>query len=191
MSCPTAVQNPNNSSFRPLGIDIRYKDRPVLYQNLGNGRFADLSEQAGPALLERHASRGAAFGDIDNDGTVEVLVNHQNEPPSLLKLRKPAAHRWLALKLLGRDSNSTAVGARVKLTAGGRRSWEEVRSGGSYLSQSDFRLYFGLGEARKVELIEVEWPSGCRQTLHNLPVDRILTIRENCKDRQRYRNLGL
>src|SRR6185295_18702441 len=62
-----------------LGIDVRYKDRPVLYQNLGNGRFADLSEQAGPALLERHASRGAAFGDVDNDGTVEVLVNHQNE----------------------------------------------------------------------------------------------------------------
>ena len=64
-----------------LGIDVRYKDRPVLYQNLGNGRFTDLSEQAGPALLERHASRGAAFGDVDNDGMIEVLVNHQNEPP--------------------------------------------------------------------------------------------------------------
>jgi enediyne biosynthesis protein E4 len=174
-----------------LGIDVRYKDRPVLYQNLGNGRFTDLSEQAGPALLERHASRGAAFGDIDNDGTVEVLVNHQNEPPSLLKLRKPAAHRWLTLKLLGSDSNSGAVGARVKLTAEGKHSWEEVRSGGSYLSQSDLRLHFGLGEARKVELIEIEWPSGCRQTLHNLPVDQILIVRENCKDRQKYRKLGL
>jgi hypothetical protein len=174
-----------------LGIDIRYKDRPVLYQNLGNGRFADLSEQAGPALLERHASRGAAFGDVDNDGTVEVLVNHQNEPPSLLKLRKPAAHRWLTLKLLGKDSNSAAVGARVKLTAGGISRWEEVRSGGSYLSQNDLRPHFGLGEARKVELIEIEWPSGCRQTLHNLPVDQILTVRENCKDRQKYRKFAL
>ena len=174
-----------------LGIDIHYKDRPVLYQNLGNGRFADLSEQAGPALLERHASRGAAFGDVDNDGTVEVLVNHQNEPPSLLKLRKSSAHHWLTLNLLGKGSNSTAVGAKVKLTAEGRRSWEEVRSGGSYLSQSDLRLHFGLGEASKVELIEVDWPSGCRQTLQNLPVDRILTVRENCKDRQKYRKFGL
>ena len=174
-----------------LGIDIRYKDRPVLYQNLGNGRFADLSEQAGPALLERHASRGAAFGDVDNDGTVEVLVNHQNEPPGLLKLQRPSAHRWLTLKLLGRDSNSAAVGARVKLTADGRHSWEEVRSGGSYLSQSDLRLHFGLGAARKVELIEVEWPSGCRQTLHNLEVNQVLTVRENCKDRQKYRNSSL
>ena len=83
------------------------------------------------------------------------------------------------------------MGAKVKLTAEGRRSWEEVRSGGSYLSQSDLRLHFGLGEARKVELIEIEWPSGCRQTLHNLPVDRILTVRENCKDRQKYRKFGL
>jgi len=174
-----------------LGIDIRYKDRPVLYHNLGNGRFADVSEQAGPALLERHASRGAAFGDVDNDGTVEVLINHQNEPPSLLKLRKPSADRWLTLKLLGRESNSTAVGARVKLTAGGRRSWEEVRSGGSYLSQNDLRPHFGLGESKKVELIEIEWPSGCRQTLHNLPVDRLVTVRENCKDRQKYRKFAL
>jgi len=108
-----------------------------------------------------------------------------------LKLRKPAARRWLTLKLLGRDSNSAAVGARVKLTAGGRRRWEEVRSGGSYLSQNDLRPHFGLGEARKVELIEIEWPSGCRQTLHNLPVDQILTVRENCKDRQKYRKFAL
>ena len=174
-----------------LAIDIRHRDRPVLYHNLGNGKFADLSEQAGPALLERHASRGAAFGDIENDGTVEVLVNHQNEPPSLLKLRKPASHHWVTLKLLSNGSNSAAVGAKVKVTAGGRRRWEEVRSGGSYLSQNDLRLHFGLGEAKKIELIEIEWPSGCRQTLHNLPIDQILTVRENCKDRQRYRKFAL
>ncbi len=173
-----------------LGIDVRYKDRPVLYWNLGNGKFQDLSEQAGPALLERHASRGAAFGDVDNDGTTEILVNHQNEPPSLLKLRKPSAHGWLTLKLSGKGSNSTAVGAKVKLTADGRRSWEEVRSGGSYLSQSDMRLHFGLGRARKVEL-EIQWPSGCQQTLHNLPTNQIVSVRENCKDRQKYRKFGL
>ena len=167
-----------------LGIDIRYRDRPVLYQNLGKGRFADLSEQAGPAILERHASRGAAFGDIDNDGTIEVLVNHQNEPPSLLKLHNPTSHHWITLKLLGKGSNSAAVGAAVKLTAGGRFQVEEVRSGGSYLSQSDLRPHFGLGEARRVEKIEIAWPSGCRQTLRNLRVNQIVTIRENCVDRK-------
>jgi hypothetical protein len=173
-----------------LNIDIHYEDRPVLYRNLGSGRFEDLSEQAGPALLERHASRGAAFGDVDNDGTIEILVNHQNEPPSLLKLRRPAAQGWMTLKLFGKGSNSTAVGAKVKLTADGRRSWEEVRSGGSYLSQNDMRLHFGLGKAKKVE-VEIKWPSGCQQTLHNLSLNRVLSIRENCKDRQKYRKLVL
>ena len=173
-----------------LAIDIRYKDRPVLYRNLGNGRFEDLSEQAGPALLERHSSRGAAFGDVDNDGTPEILVNHQNEPPSLLKLRRPTAHNWVTLKLSGKGSNSTAVGAKVKLTADGRRRQEEVRSGGSYLSQNDMRLHFGLGRAKKVE-VEIEWPSGCQQTLHNLSLNRVVSIRENCKDRQRYRKFAL
>jgi hypothetical protein len=108
-----------------------------------------------------------------------------------LKLRKPASHHWVTLKLLSNGSNSAAVGAKVKVTAGGRRRWEEVRSGGSYLSQNDLRLHFGLGEAKKIELIEIEWPSGCRQTLHNLPTDQILTVRENCKDRQRYRKFAL
>jgi hypothetical protein len=173
-----------------LNIDIHYQDRPVLYRNLGSGRFEDVSEQAGPALLERHASRGAAFGDIDNDGTTEILVNHQNEPPSLLKLRRPAAHGWVKLKLLGKGSNSTAVGAKAKLTADGRRSWEEVQSGGSYLSQNDMRLHFGLGKATKVE-VDIKWPSGCQQTLRNLPLNRVVSVRENCKDRQKYGKLGL
>ncbi|MGH9427182.1 MAG: ASPIC/UnbV domain-containing protein [Terriglobia bacterium] len=83
------------------------------------------------------------------------------------------------------------MGARVKLTAGGRHCWEEVRSGGSYLSQNDLRPHFGLGKASKVELTEIERPSGCRQTLHNLPVDQIFTVRENCKDRQKYRKFAL
>jgi hypothetical protein len=164
-----------------LGIDIRYRERPILYRNRADGTFADLSEQAGPALLERHVSRGAAFGDIDNDGSLEVIINHQNEPPGLLKLQGSPRNSWVLLKLVGRHPNSSAVGARVKLTAAGRSQTDAIRSGGSYLSQSDMRLHFGLAQARQIERLEIEWPDGCRQTKQNLPVNQVWTIAEICQ----------
>jgi enediyne biosynthesis protein E4 len=161
-----------------LGIDIHYRDRAILYHNLGGGKFADISESAGPGILERHSSRGAAFGDYDNDGLIEVLVNNQNEPPSLLKqTTRPSGH-WITLKLTGTKSNRSALGARVRVTAAGRTQVDEVRSGGSYLSQNDLRLHFGLGSASKVERIQVDWPSGARQSLRNLPADRVTEITE-------------
>jgi hypothetical protein len=163
-----------------LGIDIRYKDRAILYRNLGGGKFADVSESAGPGLLERHSARGAAFGDYDNDGMIEVLVNNQNEPPSLLKqtiMKRPPNH-WILLKLTGTRSNRTGLGAKVRLTAGGRTQSDEVRSGGSYLSQNDLRLHFGLGTAARAERIDVEWPSGARQMLRDVAGDRVVTIEE-------------
>jgi hypothetical protein len=161
-----------------LGIDIHYRDRPILYRNLGNGKFADISETAGPAFAERHAARGAAFGDYDNDGAIEVLVNNQNELPSLLKQSTSPANHWVLLKLTGMHSNRSALGAQVKLTAAGRTQVDVVRSGGSYLSQNDLRLHFGLGSARLVERVEIEWPSGTHQTLRDLPVDRVTAIEE-------------
>jgi len=166
-----------------LGIDIRYKDRAILYRNLGGGKFADVSESAGPGLLERHSARGAAFGDYDNDGTIEVLVNNQNEPPTLLKQTglkqavQPPNH-WILLRLSGTRSNRSGLGAKVRLTAGGRTQFDEVRSGGSYLSNNDLRLHFGLGTAQRVDRIEVEWPSGVRQTLRDVAADRVVTIEE-------------
>jgi hypothetical protein len=162
-----------------LHIDIHYKDRAILYWNSGGGRFRDISQQAGPALAEKYSSRGAAFADIDNDGTVEIAVNNQNEPPSLLKQSsKPTGH-WITLKLMGARSNRSAIGARVRLTAGGRTQTQEVRSGGSYLSQSDLRLHFGLGAAAKVDRIEIRWPNGNSQILKDAAVDRIIMIRED------------
>ncbi|MGH9661991.1 MAG: CRTAC1 family protein [Bryobacteraceae bacterium] len=161
-----------------LGLDIRFRDRAILYRNLGNGRFADVSETSGEAIRARHASRGAAFGDIDNDGRVEVLVNHQNEAPSLLRETGRRAGNWIAVKLEGSRSNRSAVGAKVRVTAGGRTQTAEVRSGGSYLSQDDLRLAFGLGGATRIERIEIEWPRGGRRTLQNTPANQILTIRE-------------
>jgi hypothetical protein len=165
-----------------LNIDIRYRNQPILYRNLGNGRFADLSQHAGPALLEQHASRGAAFGDIDNDGQLEVLVNNQNEPASLLKLDGRSPNHWAILKLTGKVPNSSAIGARVTLVAGGKSYKNEVRSGGSYLSQNDLRLHFGLSQAPGIDRVEIQWPGGCRQTLKNLPADRLQSIRQDCKD---------
>jgi hypothetical protein len=161
-----------------LHTDIHYKDHAILYQNLANVRFRDITGEAGPALREAHSSRGAAFGDIDNDGAVEVAINNQNEPPSLLKQAANPPGHWMILKLTGTRSNRSAVGARVKLLAGGHMQMGEVRSGGSYLSQSDFRLHFGVASATNIDRIEIAWPSGIRQVLENQSCDRVLTITE-------------
>jgi hypothetical protein len=161
-----------------LHIDIHYKDRAILYQNLGTGRFRDISVDAGPAFLEKHSSRGAAFGDIDNDGAVEVAINNQNEAPSLLKQAVNPPGHWVILQLIGTRSNRSGIGARVKLTANGHAQTEEVRSGGSYLSQNDLRLHFGLGGASRIDQIQISWPSGQNQVLHDLACDRVVPIRE-------------
>ena len=161
-----------------LHTDIHYRDRAILYQNLKNGKFEDISRDAGPALQEKHSSRGAAFGDIDNDGSIEIAINNQNEPPSLLKqMTRPVGH-WLLLKLVGTRSNRSAIGAHVTVFANGRAQIGEVRSGGSYLSQNDLRLHFGLGSATEAQRIEVLWPSGKRQSWRELRADRIVPLRE-------------
>ena len=161
-----------------LGIDVRFRDRAILARNLGNGKFADISESAGAALLERHSSRGVAFGDFDNDGRVDIVVNNQNEPPSLLRNDMTGGGHWIAVRLTGARSNRSGIGARVRVRAGGREQFNEVRSGGSYLSQNDLRLHFGLGAASKAEWIEVTWPSGQVDRLRDVSADRIVEIRE-------------
>jgi hypothetical protein len=161
-----------------LGIDIRFRDHAILYRNLGKGAFADVTAGAGPGILAAHAARGAAFADYDNDGVIEVVVNNQNEPPSLLKQSMTPPGHWISLRLAGTRSNRSALGARVRVTAGGRTQSDEVRSGGSYLSQNDLRLHFGLGAAAKIERIEVDWPSGVKQTLRDLTADRVVNVEE-------------
>jgi len=161
-----------------LGIDVHYKDRAILYENEKNGKMRDISEHAGPALGEKHSSRGAAFGDFDNDGSVEIAVNNQNEPPSLLKQAVNPPGHWVILKLIGTRSNRSAIGARVKISAGGHEQYGEVRSGGSYLSQNDLRLHFGLAGAASIDRIEIRWPSGIKQELKSQGSNQVLTIRE-------------
>lgn len=153
--------------------DVRYKERAILYRNAGGGKFEDISLQSGGAPAELHSSRGAAFGDLDNDGSIEVVINNQNEPPSLWKLRsRPEGANWITL-----DLGTHAMGARVRVTAGGATQTDEVRSGGSYLSQSDLRLHFGLGStAKQVDRVEITWPGGTKQTLSGLAVNRVHPI---------------
>jgi hypothetical protein len=160
-------------------IDIHSRDHATLYRNTGKGTFEDISAEAGPAFALRHSARGLATADIDNDGSLEILANNQNEPPSLWKRSAPAAGHWLLLRLVGTRSNRSAIGARVTVTAAGRTPQvDEVRSGGSYLSQNDLRLHFGLGAATRADSISVRWPSGAGTVLKDVGADRVVTITE-------------
>jgi hypothetical protein len=159
----------------PLGET--YRQKTLLYRNLGNGRFSDVTDAAGPAFATRRPSRGLATGDLDGDGRPEIVIVNMNEKPSLLKNTGPRQN-WVAITLTGTKSNRSAIGARCTLEAGGRRQTAEVVSGGSYFSQNSFTLYFGLGQAAKVDRIGVRWPSGVTQTFPGVPSNRSLTLTE-------------
>ena len=129
-----------------------YRTPPLLYRNLGNGRFEELgAEAAGPALAEPHSSRGMAVADLDNDGDVDVVVWNRNEPPSVLRNDLKSTHHWLEVRLAGTRSNRAAIGAAVTVESGGRRQAQAVLSQTSFLSASDLRLHFGLGDARTAD----------------------------------------
>ena len=157
--------------------DSPYKQERLIYWNLRNGTFLDISAQAGPGITEKHSSRGAALGDLDNDGSLEIAVNNMNETPSLLKNRGEKKN-WILLKTVGKKSNRNGIGARVTIFAGGHRQMDEVRSGGSYISQNDLRLHFGIGDATKVERAEVLWPSGIKEFFENLKANQVVVLEE-------------
>jgi hypothetical protein len=157
---------------------VTYRQPKLLYRNLGNGRFQDVSARSGPGITTPHVSRGCAAGDLDNDGDVDVVVNNLDGPPSLLRNDGGNRNHWILIKLVGTRSNRSAIGARVKLTANGRTQMDEVMSGSSYYSQNDLRLHFGLGEAARVERIEVNWPSGLRETFADVAANRLVVIQE-------------
>ncbi len=154
-----------------------YKTPRVVFRSLGGGKVEELFEEAGPGVMTPHASRGAAFGDFDNDGDLDVLVVNMGEPPSLLRNDLKNGGHWLQLKLEGVKSNRSAIGARATLRYGGKVQAQEVLSQASYYSVNDQRLHFGLGPATDAEL-EIRWPSGDVQRIGKVPVDRLMTIRE-------------
>ena len=159
-------------------LHLTYKQPRLLYRNMRNGRFEDVSAQAGAAIREEHLGRGCAFGDFDNDGDVDVIVNNLDGPPSLLRNDGGNRNAWILVKCVGTRSNRSAIGTRVKVTAGGRTQMDEVMSGSSYYSQSDFRLHFGLGAATRVDAIEIAWPSGAKETHRDLAANHLYTCRE-------------
>ncbi len=156
-----------------------YRQRMLFYRNLRNGTFSECAAEMGAALNQRWASRGAAFGDYDEDGDVDVIVNNLDGPPALLRNDGGSkSGHWIRLKLTGSKSNRNAVGARVTLKAGGLTQIDEVRAGDSYLSHSDWRLHFGLGGATVVDEIIVKWPAGGVEKLTKIPADQVLKIIE-------------
>jgi hypothetical protein len=150
----------------------------VLYHNLGNGKFEDVGSKAGPAFGQKLVGRGAAFGDFDNDGMVDILVNPINDLPILLKCQGATGNNWLTLKLIGTKSNRSAIGARVRCVTGKHTQIDEVRSGGSFMSQSDLRIHFGVGKAAQVDVLEISWPSGRVDRFNDVAVNKFLTLRE-------------
>jgi hypothetical protein len=166
------------SQISNRNLHISYKEPKVLYRNLGGGRFEDVSSKAGTAIADLNIARGCALGDFDNDGDVDVIVNNLGGPPSLLRNDGGNKNNWVMVKCLGARSNRSAIGTRVKVTAGGRSQIDEVMSGSSYYSQNDLRLHFGLGEAKKVDDIEISWPSGLKENLKDVPVNELLIVQE-------------
>ncbi len=161
-----------------IKTEAGYKQRKVVYRNLENGRFAEITEQLGPPATTPKASRGCAFGDFNNDGNVDVVVNNVHDTPDLFRLDPRNGNHWITLRLVGRVSNRSAIGSRIRAVTGATSQYEEVRGGGSYASQNDLRVHFGLGPAVILDRLEVRWPNGLEEQWSNLPVDRLLTITE-------------
>jgi hypothetical protein len=149
----------------------------LVFRNLGDGRFEELIEEAGSGVTAAHASRGAAFGDFDNDGDIDVLVMNMNEPPSLLRNDLSGGRHWLKVQLVGVQSNRSAIGSRVTARYGNRRQVQEITSQASFYSCNDRRLHFGLGTETSADLT-VRWTNGATQTFPGVAADHLVVIRE-------------
>ena len=161
-----------------LPSGARYREPKVLSMNMGNGNFCDASKQAGPALMEPRVSRGLAVGDLFNNGQMDAVVGDLDGSPMVLKNMGIPGRHWVSFELAGTKSNRLAIGARLKLVAGGMTQTDEIHSGGSYLSQNDLRVHFGLGKATKIDSLTIYWPSGHVDTITNLAVDKFYSVLE-------------
>lgn len=155
-----------------------YRQPKLLHLNQKDGTFCDASDRAGPALTEKRVSRGLAVGDLFNDGNMDVVVSDLDGSPMILRNKGVPGRHWVSFELAGTKSNRLALNARVKLVSDGMTQTEEIHSGGSYLSQNDLRIHFGLGSAKNIDKVEVHWPSGATDTFVNLAADQFYTVLE-------------
>ncbi len=155
-----------------------YREAKLLQMNQKDGTFCDASDQAGKALMEHRVSRGLAIGDLFNDGKMDLVVGDIDGAPMLLRNHGVPDRHWVSFALTGTKSNRLALNARIRITAGGITQTDEVHSGGSYLSQSDLRVHFGLGSATKIDQVEIHWPSGQVDTFTGLEADQFYSVTE-------------
>ena len=167
-----------------LRTEAGYAQRKLLYRNLRNGKFEDVSQVAGPGISDPTASRGCAFGDFDNDGDVDFVINCVNELPQLVRNDVKVKNNWIKVRTIGTKSNRSGIGARLRCVAqipGESKPHpqiDEVRSGGGYFAQNDLRVHFGLGKAEKVDLLEIRWPSGLVEALKDIKVNQLIYVKE-------------
>ena len=184
MDGSTFLPRTATSSLKPTlpGWGTSYMQRTLLFRNLQGGMFADVSGSLGSGFNRAKSSRGAAVGDLFNDGSLDIVLNNLDGSPTVLRSRRAAdTGHWIAVKLIGNTALGTprdAIGSVVFCQAGGFRQRGEVASGRGYLSQSDLRIHFGLGKAEVVDRLLVIWPGGQRETYTPSSVDRILVIEQ-------------
>ncbi|HVJ09538.1 MAG TPA: CRTAC1 family protein [Acidisarcina sp.] len=161
-----------------LTTGAKYLEPKNVFLNEKNGRFCDASSQSGPSILLPQAARSIVFGDLFNDGQVDAIYSDIDGPPTVLRNQGVPGMHWVSFELAGTRSNRLAIGAKLKLVAGGMTQTDEIHSGGSYISQNDLRIHFGLAQATKIDSLEIHWPSGKVETIKDLAADKFYAVLE-------------
>ena len=159
-------------------LGTSYAQTNQLFENLGDGTFTEVSQVSGEGLEIKKVSRGAAFGDYDDDGDLDIFVLNINDRPTLLRNDGGNENNWLMVKTIGTESNRDGIGARIEVHSGELTQSTEIRSGASYLSHNDLRAHFGLGQREAIDLLVVRWPSGLQERFENLSANRLVVLQE-------------